>query len=108
MKTVFALLCMLAQASATAVSPSQEADVKVDFIKQFPGNDLVTKDFRYSSHVTLSIEADDGTLTPSGWSTRKVWKLAHGAERGSVNMAILDFEISIIKMLFFAWSDKPI
>ena len=30
----------------------------------------VVRAHRYEAHVTLSIEADDGTLTPSGWSTR--------------------------------------
>lgn len=31
----------------------------------------VTKASRYNSHVTLYIENDDGSKTPSGWSTRK-------------------------------------
>lgn len=67
MKAGLALLCLLA-----AITGGSSADVKVDFIKQFPKNEPVTKDHRYSSHVTLSIENDDGSLTPSGWSTRTV------------------------------------
>eukprot|EP00978_Attheya_sp_CCMP212_P035098 scaffold150856_cov54-Attheya_sp.AAC.1 len=31
----------------------------------------VTKAFRYESMVTLYMEEDDGSKTPSGWSTRK-------------------------------------
>mmetsp|Transcript_31912 Transcript_31912/g.48948 ORF Transcript_31912/g.48948 Transcript_31912/m.48948 type:complete len:161 (+) Transcript_31912:74-556(+) len=31
----------------------------------------VTQDTKYESMVTLYIENDDGTKTPSGWSTRK-------------------------------------
>ena len=31
----------------------------------------VTTQFSYDSMVTLSIEAADGSLTASGWSTRK-------------------------------------
>eukprot|EP00591_Stephanopyxis_turris_P007727 CAMPEP_0195519250 /NCGR_PEP_ID=MMETSP0794_2-20130614/14536_1 /TAXON_ID=515487 /ORGANISM="Stephanopyxis turris, Strain CCMP 815" /LENGTH=126 /DNA_ID=CAMNT_0040648373 /DNA_START=153 /DNA_END=533 /DNA_ORIENTATION=+ len=30
----------------------------------------VTKDYRYQSMVTLYIENEDGSRTPSGWSTR--------------------------------------
>jgi hypothetical protein len=46
------------------------SEVKVDIISSHPNNPRVNKRTSYSSHVTLSIESDDGTLTPSGWSTR--------------------------------------
>jgi hypothetical protein len=36
---------------------------------------MVTRDYRYRSMVTLYIEENDGSKTPSGWSTRK----EHGA-----------------------------
>ena len=49
---------------------SAAGKVKVDILDAHPGNAKVTKSHAYSSQVTLSIEADDGTLTPSGWSTR--------------------------------------
>jgi hypothetical protein len=45
-------------------------ETKVDIVNASPGNAPVTTAHAYESHVTLSIEADDGTLTPSGWSTR--------------------------------------
>ena len=48
------------------------SDVKVDIISSLPNNPPVQLNKRYLSHVTVSIENDDGTLTPSGWSTRKV------------------------------------
>ena len=48
------------------------ADVKVDIRVSRPNNPAVQLNKRYLSHVTLSIENDDGSLTPSGWSTRKV------------------------------------
>ena len=51
---------------ALAASPA----TTVDILSAAPGNVKVTKAHAYTSHVTLSIEADDGTLTPSGWSTR--------------------------------------
>ena len=47
-----------------------EPDVTVDIIRSFPQNPAITRDRTYECHVTLSIENDDGTLTPSGWSTR--------------------------------------
>ena len=48
--------------------------VKVDVIAPAPGNARVTKASPYDAMVTLSIEAADGSLTPSGWSTRKEHK----------------------------------
>ena len=47
-------------------------DVAVDIIKAAKnGAAPVTRDHRYSSHVTLYIKNSDGSKTPSGWSTRK-------------------------------------
>ena len=48
------------------------SEVKVDIVSSHPNNPRVNKRTSYSSHVTLSIENDDGTLTPAGWSTRAV------------------------------------
>lgn len=48
-------------------------EVRVVIISSKPNNPKVTRAYEYSSHVTLSIEKDDGTLIPSGWSTRKVF-----------------------------------
>lgn len=45
-------------------------DVIVEIQKAGSGNP-VTRDHKYSSHVTLYIENSDGSKTPSGWSTRK-------------------------------------
>jgi len=45
-------------------------DVTVDVIKKGSGPPVTTP-HRYSSHVTLYIKNDDGSKTPSGWSTRK-------------------------------------
>ena len=47
--------------------------VKVDVIVGRPKNPKVSIQYEYEAHVTLSIAEDDGTLTPSGWSTRKVF-----------------------------------
>ena len=51
--------------------------VKVDILSSKPNNPKVIKHYEYSAHVTLSIEKDDGTLIPSGWSTRKVFAFWH-------------------------------
>ena len=45
-------------------------DVTLEVLKKGEGPDA-TRDHRYSSMVTLYIENDDKTRTPSGWSTRK-------------------------------------
>ena len=71
-----------------AASALAAASVMVDIETSHPGNAKVTKQHAYSAmvmvfrprcistiltcrKVTLSIENPDGTLTPSGWSTRK-------------------------------------
>jgi hypothetical protein len=45
--------------------------VKVEIIEAFASNAKVTTASAYDAQVTLSIENADGSLTPSGWSTRK-------------------------------------
>ena len=45
--------------------------VRVEKLVTKEGNAMVVKGQAYSAMVTLSIEAADGSLTPSGWSTRK-------------------------------------
>lgn len=47
------------------------AQVRVETDKAAPGNARVVRGTAYAAQVTLSIEAADGSLTPSGWSTRK-------------------------------------
>ena len=46
--------------------------VKVDVIVSKPNNPKISTQYEYAAHVSLSIEADDGTLTHSGWSTHQV------------------------------------
>ena len=58
---IFAMSSKSAAAGATAV--------RVEIVKAAPANVKVTKSSSYDAHVTLSIEAADGKLTPSGWST---------------------------------------
>ena len=53
--------------SASAMSQS----VRVETITAAPGNKKVERGTPYAAQVTLSIENADGSLTPSGWSTRK-------------------------------------
>lgn len=53
-----------------ACTVAAAVETKVDIVSAAPDNAPVTTAHAYESHVTLSIEADDGTLTPSGWSTR--------------------------------------
>lgn len=47
------------------------AQTRVEIKNAFPGNAKVTRNHAYDAQVTLSIENADGSLTPSGWSTRK-------------------------------------
>ena len=48
------------------------ADVRVEITNAFPTNAPVTGSSSYDAMVTLSIEnLQDGSITPSGWSTRK-------------------------------------
>jgi hypothetical protein len=41
---------------------------------------MVTSEHYYTSMVTLYIENDDGSKTPSGWSTRKEHGALHGVD----------------------------
>ncbi len=49
---------------------AETTDVRVEITRAAPSNALVTRDHAYDSMVTLSIEQPDGSLVPSGWSTR--------------------------------------
>ena len=62
--TIFVIAAALLPAAITAL------EVKVDTKKAGSGPS-VTKAHKYSAHVTLYIEDEDGSRTPSGWSTRK-------------------------------------
>ena len=53
--------------------------VKVDIISSKPNNPKIIQHYEYTAHITLSIEKEDGTLIPSGWSTRKVLTFSHSA-----------------------------
>ncbi len=44
---------------------------RVEVLEPQPSNAKVTTAHSYDSQVTLSIENADGSLTPSGWSTRR-------------------------------------
>jgi hypothetical protein len=49
-----------------------DLDVTVELLgPPQPENEKVSGRFEYAAHVTLSIEAEDGSLVPSGWSTRE-------------------------------------
>ena len=60
--TIFVIAAALLPAAITAL------EVKVDTKKAGSGPS-VTKAHKYSAHVTLYIEDEDGSRTPSGWST---------------------------------------
>lgn len=65
--TMFHRLVLVAAVLAWA----HAADVKVDITDAKPENAPVTTASSYDAMVTLSIENEDGSTTPSGWSTRK-------------------------------------
>lgn len=73
---LFVLLTMVVvlvvhQSASFFTSAQDAADkVRVETISANDGGDAVTRDFKYSSMVTLYIEEADGSKTPSGWSTR--------------------------------------
>uniref|UniRef100_A0A7S4N2D5 peptidylprolyl isomerase n=1 Tax=Odontella aurita TaxID=265563 RepID=A0A7S4N2D5_9STRA len=56
---LFSALLLAAAAEAVVVKVQHEGS-----------GPQVTRGHKYKSHVTLYIENDDGTKTPSGWSTR--------------------------------------
>jgi FKBP-type peptidyl-prolyl cis-trans isomerase len=64
------MLLLLVFESASFLYAQAEPDqVRVETISAGSGAP-VTRDYKYSSMVTLYIENADGTKTPSGWSTR--------------------------------------
>ncbi len=65
----FLSLTLLLVAMAFGTSSVHASGVLVE-TKQEGQGPAVTADYAYSSHVTLYIEHEDGTKTPSGWSTR--------------------------------------
>jgi len=81
---------ILAIVAAVAVAN----DVIVDTIKKGNGP-AVTRDHRYRSHVTLYLENEDGSRTPSGWSTR----VEDGAKADS------PFEFQPFQSLIQGWSE---
>ncbi len=69
--------CRIARprAALRPLSALEMAQVRLETTKPAPGNARVTKASSYYAMVyVLSIENADGTLTPSGWSTRKEHK----------------------------------
>jgi hypothetical protein len=53
-----------------AGNAAAEPDVRVEITHAAPTKAPVTRDHAYDAMVTLSIEQPDGSLVPSGWSTR--------------------------------------
>lgn len=68
------VLCSLFHVSTTTTTTSDSMSTRVEIVNPFPKNAKVTTAHKYKAMVTLSIENADGTLTPSGWSTRKEHK----------------------------------
>jgi len=64
-------IVVLGLASITLVAGGK---VVVEKLTEKPSNAMVTKAHSYDAMVTLFIENDDGSKTPSGWSTRKEHK----------------------------------
>jgi len=46
-------------------------EVRVEITQAASSGEPVSKQHKYDCQVTLYVESKDGTLTPSGWSTRK-------------------------------------
>ena len=68
--TSLAFLSLVIIAALSVVAMASE--VLVETQKEAPSNaPAVTREHKYLSHVTLYIENEDGSKTPSGWSTRK-------------------------------------
>jgi FKBP-type peptidyl-prolyl cis-trans isomerase len=65
-----AFLQVLFFGSAFHVATAASGAVVVETKREGDGPP-VTRDHKYASHVTLYIENDDGSRTPSGWSTRQ-------------------------------------
>ena len=68
LKTCALLLALVFAAPEIMASSSS---VRVEILSAAPRNAPVTRASSYAAQVTLSIENADGSLTPSGWSTRK-------------------------------------
>ena len=68
LRQLFVLCVLLSSAVRGALAKDE---VVVEIISPNPDGEPVSYDHSYSSMVTLYIENDDKTKTPSGWSTRK-------------------------------------
>ncbi|KAG7349434.1 peptidylprolyl isomerase FKBP-type [Nitzschia inconspicua] len=66
---LISMVLILVFQSATSIFAQDADKVRVETISAGNG-DAVTREFKYSSMVTLYIEEADGSKTPSGWSTR--------------------------------------
>jgi len=65
-------LAFLSLVILAALSAVMASEVRVETQKEGPSDaPAVTREHKYLSHVTLYIENEDGSKTPSGWSTRK-------------------------------------
>lgn len=65
-------LAFLSLVILAALSVVMASEVRVETQKEAPAKSpAVTREHKYLSHVTLYIENEDGSKTPSGWSTRK-------------------------------------
>ena len=65
-------LAFLSLVILAVLSGIMASEVLVETQKEAPSNaPAVTREHKYLSHVTLYIENEDGSKTPSGWSTRK-------------------------------------
>lgn len=65
-------LAFLSLVMLAALSVVMASEVRVETQKEAPAKSpAVTREHKYLSHVTLYIENEDGSKTPSGWSTRK-------------------------------------
>jgi hypothetical protein len=65
------LLCSMMESVSFIYAQIEGDNNKVRVVTISPGDgDVVTRDHRYSSMVTLYIEESNQSKTPSGWSTR--------------------------------------
>ena len=66
------LMALLLVLFGSAISTAQEyTEVRVDVITPNDNGEIVTKDYKYKSMVTLYVEdVVNNSKTPSGWSTR--------------------------------------
>mmetsp|Transcript_34268 Transcript_34268/g.39010 ORF Transcript_34268/g.39010 Transcript_34268/m.39010 type:complete len:159 (-) Transcript_34268:274-750(-) len=96
-KSTSCLLFLISLMASTTSLTSSE--VIVETIEEAPADaPIVTKNHRYSSDVTLYIENEDESTTPSGWSTRR----EDGAKEDK------PFEFQPGKNLIIGWTEGVI